>query len=417
MSSGSFDEEAGMCLDESGGGSGQGVSVQSSDLTDRGGEIREHTEDMGQVHDLGGGFCQNAGNLVDFLVPNEGDKGKLQVNVNVPVDQSGTVRISFEFIAEVERDEHGVKGRIQVGGGVTAQTHIDAYFFTVDAFARAMVFGYVESYGENGTQMFQLMSLGLQQRVNSVSSRVADAVWDRDYIDSTIQNMDDDDYVESGLGAELTAGVSAHAGDEGGGAGAGVGASTGTRLSSNGHGGLNQTSVSQVSGQLQGEADPFGLDGKLTGKWEEGQFHALEGELSGQAMMDAGDLSEVIVGGRWLSGMISNLASIIGGGAGLLDDQNAARRVGGLAAFIHRSSGIGVMAEAASSRAISQLEGMGVKLGHKLSVKGTWEEGKGFGLEINLERVSQIEFGENPRAMVYVLVENVQRVFRIHAGA
>jgi hypothetical protein len=124
----------------------------------------------------------------------------------------------------------------------------------------------------------------------------------------------------------------------------------------------------------------------------------------------------VLVGGRWLSGTIGSLGRIVGGGAGMLDDASAARQVGGLASFISQSSGTGVLAEAASARALASLEGMGVKLGHKLSVLGKWEAGKGYGLDITLERVSQIEFGDNPRDTVYVLVENVQRVFQIHVG-
>lgn len=118
---------------------------------------------------------------------------------------------------------------------------------------------------------------------------------------------------------------------------------------------------------------------------------ALEGELAGEA----------------------SLAGVIGGGSGLLDNENAARQAGGLVSFIRSNSGIGALGEAASAKAISKLEGMGVKLGHKLTIQGKWSKSDGYGLEVNLERVSQIEFGDSPRDLVYVLVENVQRVFRI----
>lgn len=75
------------------------------------------------------------------------------------------------------------------------------------------------------------------------------------------------------------------------------------------------------------------------------------------------------------------------------------------------------MAEAASAQAIEQLSSLGVKLGHELSVKGTWKAGVGFGVDITLSRKSEIEFGDSPADLVYVLVENLQRVFQIHVGA
>ena len=142
-------------------------------------------EDLGEVQAMDGGFYRTAGGLVDAMLPNEGDKGKLQLNLNIPVDQSGTVRVAFEFIAEAERDENGVKGRIQVGGGVQARQEIDAYFFTVEAFARAVIFGYVEAQGDSGEEMWRMMALGLQNRLDGVSSRIADAVFERQQIEAT----------------------------------------------------------------------------------------------------------------------------------------------------------------------------------------------------------------------------------------
>jgi hypothetical protein len=324
-------------------------------------------------------------------------------------------------MAECERDENGVKGRVQLDGGVQAAQELDAYFVTLKVFARATVFGYLESYGDTATQMFSLLGLGIQQRIDGVSSDVADSVFNRSYIDQTMRQMDSDDYVESGLGASVSVGGSASAGSgddaASAGAGGGVTGSTGTRLSTDGRGGVRETDVDKLAVAINGSASPFGLEGKLVFKWADNTLTGFEAELSGEAMMDAGDLNEVIVGGRWLSGTIGSVANMIRGGQGMVDDQNAARQVGGLVSFIHSSSGVGVLAEGASAQAISQLSGMGVSLGHKLTVKGTWSASSGFGLEIDLERVGQIEFGDSPRDTVYVLVENVQRVFKIQVGS
>lgn len=393
-----------------------GAVVRDSDLTDRGGEIREATEDMGQVECLGGSFSRNAGGILDAMLPNEGDKGKLQINVNIPVDQSGTVRVGLEFMVEAERDDKGVKGRIQIGGGISANFEADLYFMTARAFAQAQVFGYMESRGSNSAMMFDLMVLGIQQRVAAASERIADAVFDRDKIDQTIRDMTEDDYVESGLGVSVSGGMGVSTDDESAGVGAGVSASTGTRISGGPGSELTETSVSQVTGSLSGSVSPFATQGSLQGKWEQGRFQKLEAKLEGEAMIGGDQLSEMVVGGQWISGAVGTVAGIISGGSGMLDDASAARRAGALASFMRQNSGIGVLAEAASARAISQLADMGVNLGHKLTVAGSWEQGKGFGLEIGLERVQQIEFGENPRDLVYVLVENVQRVFNIQFG-
>lgn len=403
-----------------------GVTVQESDLSDRRGEVREATEDMGEVDSLGTGFSRRAGSLLDALMPNEGDKGKAQINVNIPVDQTGTVRVGFEFIIEGERDENGVKGRIQIGGGVTATVRTRVFFATFSAFAQAQIYGYMESVGQGGAQMIDHMMLGIQQRLHGASETIADAIFNRQQIEEIIENMRETDYVESGLGASVSAGVGVSSGDDRASAGAGVNASTGTRLSGNGRGGLESADVSQVTGTLGGSADPFSVQGSLQGKWSNGELAQIEGKLEGEAMVDAGQLNELVMGGQWLSGMIGSVAGILSGGSGLLQDENAARQVGGLAAFVRQSSGIGMLAEGASARALSQLRGMGVSLGHKLTVAAKWEQGKGFSLEVALERVQRIEFSAeqladadhqaSPRDTVYVLVENLQRVFRLQVG-
>ena len=182
------------------------------------------------------------------------------------------------------------------------------------------------------------------------------------------------------------------------------------------HSGKNDAGQLQV--QLNGSASPFALTGKITAKWLNGALNGVDAEVEGEAMIGADELSEVVVGGQWLSGMMGNLVTILQGGQGMLDDQNAARQVGGMISFVQQSSGLGALAEGASAQALDNLRGMGVSLGHKLTVKVSWEAGKGLGLEILLERVGQIEFSTNPsnptpRDTVYVLVENVQRVFKI----
>lgn len=124
-----------VCQEEFGSNQARASRVQASDLTDRTASVRGAVRDLGAVAGLDRGFTGTAGAVLDALMPSVGDKGKVQINVNVPVDQTGTVRVGFEFVAEAERDGSGVRGRIQVGGGVTASKTIDAYLMTVEAFA------------------------------------------------------------------------------------------------------------------------------------------------------------------------------------------------------------------------------------------------------------------------------------------
>lgn len=401
---------------------GKKVTVEGGGGEDRSGEVRRATHDMGEIQGLDSGFARSAGAVLDALLPNVGDKGKVQIDVNIPVGASGNVKVSFEFIAEAEREGEGVKGRVQIGGGITAQTKADLYFCTVDAFARAMVFGYMEASGDSSAEMFDLLVLGLQQRVYGVSQQIANAVFDKKLVKETIRGMDEDDYVESGVGLDVSAGASIKGrGGEGEGEGGpdvkgGVKVQTGKKLM-RGHGtDLEETPVSQVEVSVSGKADPFEIEGKLTAKWEEGEFAALEGELSGKAPLDGEKLEDLVMAGEWFSGTITQLGSIIGGGAGLLEDHDAARKAGGLARFVLDCSGVGMVAKGASKEAIEKLEGMGVEVSHKLTLKGAWEKEKGYSLQIDLERSNEIKYGEDEKALVYVLVENVQRVFRIKIG-
>lgn len=405
-----------------GSNSHRGAQVEGSDLTDRTAQIEGATQEMGDVEALDGGFYSAAGGMLDVLLPNVGDKGKVQINVNVPVDSTGSVRIAFQFVTEGERDESGVKGKIEVFGGVQGSTTVDLYWVAVDAWARAGVVGYMESYGDSSREMFELMGLGIQQRIAGASSDLADAVFNRRYIDQTMGAMDNDDYVESGLGVAVSGGVGVRTGPPSDGPDATAGASVqyteGTRLTSDGRGGVQDNDVAQLQVAINGSAGDFGLEGKITSKWAGDDLSNVDVEVAGEAMVSAEELTLMVQGGRWVSGMLGQVISMIQGGQGLIDNSNVQRQVGGMISFIQQNSGIGQLAEGASAQAISNLRGMGVNLGHKLTVKVSWTAGEGFGLEVLLERVGQIEFSTNPsnptpRDTVYVLVENVQRVFRI----
>ena len=214
-----------------GSNSANAVQVRGAETGNRGGEIREATENFGEMETLGGGFVSAAGGLVDACLPNEGDKGKVQIAVNVPVEQSGTVMVGLNFVTEAERDDNGVKIRAQLGGAVTASQRVSLYFVTMEAFARAEVFGFMEAYGDTSREAFQLMLLAIQNRIAAQSETVADALFERGAINAVQGQMDGDDYVESGLGGRFSAGVGVSDGDGDSLAGAGAGSSVNVGVS------------------------------------------------------------------------------------------------------------------------------------------------------------------------------------------
>ncbi len=406
------------------GVSGKTVVPEVSSMLSRGYEEdapsesaqKEALENFGEVSQLDSSFASAAGAVIDTLVPSVGNKGKMQLNVNVPVDATKTVKVGLEFIGNVERDAKGVKLRLQLGGGVSASKENDAYIGSVEVFAQAKVFGYMESYAGNGSQAFNQLLLGIHHQIASVSTDIADAIFTPSSISSTMGKMDEDDYVEQGLGVDLSAGLSVDAGEDGKASGAGnIGGSTGTKLTMK-DGKLVEESSRTVSGGVKLVADPFTAIGSLSGKWGGGGLDTVSAELTGDALVDVEQLNAALIGGQWFSGVFDSLSDCITGGSGLLADDNAARKAGALAAFINANSGLGVAAEAGTAKALSSLSAFnGVKLGHRLNVAAKWTAAKGFSLDISLDRVSKIEFGDAPTDMVYVALENIQELFKVSA--
>jgi hypothetical protein len=372
---------------------------------------------LGSLKSMDGGFSSKAGAVLDTLVPDIGVSGKLQLNVNIPV-MTG-VDVGFEFICAAERDDKNkIKLRIQLGGTVTAQ----ASAWLIEAWAQAKIYGYMEAYGDNGAECFRLLQLGLYERIKGASERLANAVFDGKYIADTVKDMDDDDYIETGVGASLSAGVGVKdpTSSEGGklGAGAiGVEGSMGTKISKGKDGKIKKEDVSQWSVGVSVEKDPFSFEGKFTAKAKGQKFEGAEIELSASKSLAITDLDKMITE-QFVSGLVQNLASTVKGTKGMFQkNPTTGQQVGSFANFLMAQSGGRLGVEAGTHAALSRVSGFaGVKVGHKVTVKGTMSaEGKP-GLEVKLERTSAIQFGDSPRSKVFVLLENVQPVFFFKVG-
>ncbi|MES2644888.1 MAG: hypothetical protein V4850_35705 [Myxococcota bacterium] len=372
-------------------------------------------EDMGDIRGMDGGFYASSGKLTDALVPDVGDRGRLVLNVNIPVDQTGTVKVGFSFEAGVERGADGVTLQVKVGGGVTASQKAQLYFATLEAFAQAKVFGYVEAKGDSGTEAWRLLGGGIYGALLKFDEEIADALFNGDPLIDLAVDMDESDYYERGTGYELSAGVSASgAGMPGGGVGASFQQTAGERVSGYGQHGLRAEGRERTAVGIQGEHSPFALDGEVQATSIGGRLAEVGASVTGAASASVDELNVMLVGGRWVTGLLSTLSSLITGGAGI-GDENASRAVGALAKYAAANGGVGVGVEVATKKALDQLKLTNdVKVGFALKAEVTWTPEGGYALEVRLDRTSSIEVGENSRALVHGLVEQMQQVFKLN---
>lgn len=391
---------------------------------------KEAVENLGDVDAFDGGFYSAAGSVLDALVPDAGDKGKVQINVNIPVAVGGNVKIALQFVGTAERSATGVKAGIELGGGIIGE--VDLLLF--EAWAKAMVYGYMEANGDDGAEVFRLLSYAMHERVRAVSEKAAHWVWGEQFGAKVKAEMDDDDYVESGLGAEFSMGAGNSAGTKGGYGSARY--AEGTKLTKDGseelekinlkagfayspwagefeYKGTSPTMLTAIHKQINAMVDPnkspvteheINLAG--TRSVDVLQFtSALENNLLSEQLID------------WVGGCIGNVSGLITGGTGLKGED---ARLASSAFQLVKSSSLTM--NIGSNAALIGLNQKfktlnAAEMGQKLSIVIKWKNDYSKGTcrsctaEVRLERLSNIEVGKNDRAAVYVLVENIQKIF------
>lgn len=362
---------------------------------------------LGDVRALDGDFVAIAGGILDALVPEVGDKGKLQLNANVPVG-GGVGKIGMGIAAEVERDANGIKMRLLLEGKIIGTVDLKL----AEAFIEARLFGYMESYGDHGAEVFHLLMLGIESRARQISDDLADVLFEPGFTWDVRDGMDRDDYVDSGLGASLTAGVTDSVGGEPKTDSMGQTVTTGTRLQrGSGDEPFERLDTRTVSFAATFNVHEFEVSGKLSKKLVNGKLSQLEFELAGKHDCPIDELSGLLQDAQLASGIVSELVSLAEGHSGLLGD-DAARGLSSLAE-------LGALASGRPLATANQLRDLahgrrgfeGVKVGHQLTVKATWTPSARWRLEICLERLATIQFGKNPRERVYVALENIDPVF------
>lgn len=412
----------------------------TTDLASDGG-LTEATEDLGRIQAMDGGFYDSAGALVDAIAPNPGQKGKLDLAISVPVDASGTVVATFTFKANVERSDKGVKVGFNVGGEVKAAVKQDLWVATVEAFAKAGVNGFIESFADTGAGAFRLMGLAIRDRIAGASETVADALFDKDYIDLTIEEMDEDDYVESGITASASAGVSGSVSGEIDGPrdttlGGEVGASgdakasvtSKTRLTKGEDGTLQRESTTdstasasasvKAKASLSGDVNGFAVKGELgfegslsTGGGASGK---LKAGLSGTADLDGDELNEMFTDVAYITDTLTSLGGLVETAQTALPEGDTQRMAASMSQALIDASGTGLQLDQDTLDAAKQLEGTKVKIQYQLSLEGSIDDKLKTALELKLEKTNKVTFDSGLRqAKVKILVENIQSVFSI----
>jgi hypothetical protein len=400
-----------------GSSSGEDAQAQLDEFAENEAAQTDAMSDLGTVKMLGSGFFDKAGAVIDALVPNEGDMGKLKLTVNVPVDPTNTVKVGFAFEALVSRVGGQTKMKVQAAANVSASKKIEAYFFTVEAFARASLAGIIEASGDDGPEAFHLIGLAIHEQIADVSKTVADAVFSSSFIQETIDDMDEDDYVDLALTGSLAAGLGGDVMDNlGAKAQAATYAKVKKRLSKGEDGELKKetsTTVSNsVSVALTASADPFSVTGTLAGKWNGTTFDKLSATLIGQASLDVSEMSDLVKGGVWIEGLITNLAKMVNGTSGMLSG-DPARQAGSMAKFIASSSNMEAGLEGMTASALDQWDYFkGLTLKYKLSVYANYGV-NGADMTVKMDRISTLSLGSSDDdALIGILLENTQNLFK-----
>ena len=370
---------------------------------------QEAVEDFGEISSFGDDFYAAAGGILESLLPNPGDEGRAQVNVNLPVTASGNVRVGFEFSVKGERlEDGGMKSRCEAAINISAE--FDTWL--VDAFVQAGLFGYLEAQGDSGAEVFRLFSLAIYDRVAGASQRAADAVWGEGFVDETVAQMDADDYAQSGVGVEVAAGLGTAEEADGLEAEAGVKVSTGTKLTAK-DGALEEADVKTL--EVSASVSIDGWEGEVTGTFSKGGGKSGDIEFVGRrkvTLADSPDLfdneavREMLI--HWATGVAD---ALIGAVDSKDTSHRTSRKVGAIASAIREISGIDSLAlGSAGVAALRSLPGDSVKFEQLLTIGGGWEDDEGFA-NVSFDRRTKLEVGEDERDLVYVLLENTQQLF------
>lgn len=374
----------------------------------------EGAKNLGQVDSLPAA-TGIIGGIIDALVPQEGDKAKVEFNMNIPIHPSNTVFFSLRLVGDAERGaEDKVKLRSEIQLGVMGKVEVDLFFVDLEAYLRVAGIGYIESTGGNGAEAFNFLGLAIRESVAAYNTDAADLLMSSSTRDKLFNDMGSGEYAEAGLGIEASAGMGASSGDSSQSIGGSFRSTSGNRYTSQ-EGSSNKSSNSV---QLKEYALSGGYNGRpsmsFSGKIQHRQLNgsSLGGGLSGQAKFNASELDAIFFSTTWVSGVISTFGQLITKGSNFFSG-NEARQVGQFGSMISNIDPTSIVLSHYAHDALKQLSGFnGISIAHKVSVNAKVENGT-FGGAFKIERVSEIEYGDGPRDRVHLLLQNIDPVVSV----
>jgi hypothetical protein len=301
-----------------------------------------------------------------------------------------------------------------VGCELGVQVVAGASTWIGEAYVSAKLGGYMEASGDRGAECFKLMMLSVYQQVRDVSDWAADRLMDPSDVEAIVADMDEDDQVASGMEIELEAGFEApKIGDLEQGASAEGELRLGTLLENEG----GQLVAHDVSNQTYTLAVDLGFmecEASLAIEQQDGAWHSTEVTLEASKDLTWDEMTLLMGASATISGLIADLAGVVDGKSGLVQDGETARQIGATADLIKDCSGLGLGTVWGTQKALEGIKGFqGATVGHKLSVSVESESGKRTTFELRLDRTTGFEIGDAQAVGAHVEFESAEEVFSI----
>jgi len=372
-------------------------------------ELGTAVHNLGEVEGLGDDFFAVAGGIVDMLVPNVGDRRKLELGFLVPV-AGGAVKLGLAFEGDIKRKDDNVTIECELG----VQVVVGFSTWIGEAFVSAKLGGYIEASGDHGAECFRLMILAIHQRIASVNEWAADQLLEPSSVDAIVAEMDADDQVATGLDIDVSAGIAT---PEVGGLGVEMSASgelrIGTMLTAQ-DGELQAHDATRQSLEVDVEVGSMDVEGRLRTETQDSSWQSTEVKVVAEKEVSWEELSVLLGATHTISGLFGDLVGVVQGKSGMVADGDSARQIGSIADFILDNSGLGLGTAWGTQKALEGIPSFdGVKVGHKLSLIAESDKDEGFTIELRLDRTSSFEFGDEQSAGVHLEVQSAEEVFSI----
>lgn len=376
-------------------------------------QARQITKNLGEVNSLpdAGGII---GNLIDVLIPQEGEKISMEFNLNIPIHPN--VSISFRLKGEASREtSNQVKLRTEVQLGVTGKLEVHLGIGKLQGFLRGAGLGYIETVGSDSEEAFGFISLLARQKIAECDQRIANIVMNQSARDDMFRNMGEGEYIEGGLGLEFGVGVGVQGRQEGSSVSGEVRYLQGSRYTSN-EGSTDYQKQDTRSGSLslQGSynARPsLGLRGTLQYSTV-GANETFEAGLEANADFSVAELDAVLVSTTWLSGLVGTFVNLISNGERMFQGRGP-QKLGTFIGMIRNINPTTLVQYHYAAGALQRLSNYpGLQIGHKVSIKARMSNGK-LGGEVSLERYSQIQYGGSAHDPIHVLLQNIDPVLKM----